>query len=213
MLLRLHSERGLEIVSPRPLGARQARELLERHREWIENQLVRHPAWPRERLPEHIDLTALGQRWDILHTTRSGPPGLDACPITRRMTARGASETLWPLIGEWLHTQARTHLLATIHELSAQHGLPLRGATVRWARTRWGSCSSRGTVSLSARLLWLTPEQVHYVMMHELTHLEHLHHGPAFWRALEARMPDARAVDRQLRHAAPSLPPWLALLK
>jgi len=213
VLLRLHPERGLEIVTPRPMSAQRALRLLEQHRDWIERHLPTLPTWSAQQLPSRIDLPALGQSWTLEHTPVAARPRLHACAERERITLHGPADALWPLLGRWLTGQAKARLLPRLEQLAAEHGFRFNGASIRWARTRWGSCSRRGTISLSARLLWLTPEQVRYVLMHELTHLEHFHHGPAFWQALETRLPGALMLDAQLRRAGRVLPAWLSLLK
>lgn len=66
-------------------------------------------------------------------------------------------------------------------------------------RSRWGSCSSTGTISLSWRLL-LAPEAcLDYVVWHEACHLVHAHHGPTFWALLGRHVPDWREPSAWLR--------------
>ncbi|MEK9772923.1 MAG: M48 family metallopeptidase [Opitutae bacterium] len=65
-------------------------------------------------------------------------------------------------------------------------------------RTRWGSCSPKGTLSLNWRIILLPQELGSYVIFHELAHLAQMNHSPKFWQKLEEFVPDARAVDRKL---------------
>jgi predicted metal-dependent hydrolase len=82
----------------------------------------------------------------------------------------------------------------TGHRITRSLGV-VRGVTVRSQRTRWGSCSPSGRISLNWRLVQM-PESVRdYVLLHELTHLLHLNHSKRFWRELERVCPwhrDAR---------------------
>ena len=211
--LRMHPDRGLEVVTPRPLSAQRVSRLLDQHRDWIEHHLPKTRIWSAHQLPSSINLPALGQRWTLEHCTEHDQPRLKACPATMRLTLHGEIAALWPLLGRWLGQHAKSHFLPQISELARRHGFALKGASVRWSRTRWGSCSRRGTISLSARLLWLTPDEVHYVMLHELTHLAHFHHGPTFWQALEECCAGARQIDMGLRRASRELPAWLPLLQ
>lgn len=85
--------------------------------------------------------------------------------------------------------------------------------SVRDARTRWGSCSARGTVSFSWRLLMAPARVAEYVVVHELAHLIHLDHSPAFWSLVERTRPAHREESQWLRDnarwlsAAPSATP------
>ena len=92
--------------------------------------------------------------------------------------------------------------------MSAATGFGYDRATIRFQRTRWGSCSSRGTISLNARLMFLRPALVHLVIAHELCHTVHLNHGSGFRSLLESLVPDHRALHRELRDGWRSVPNW-----
>lgn len=68
-------------------------------------------------------------------------------------------------------------------------------------RTRWGSCSAKGTVSLNWRIILLSKELGNYVIFHELAHLAEMNHSARFWAKLEEFVPHARKVDRELTSA------------
>ena len=81
--------------------------------------------------------------------------------------------------------------------------------SVRGQRTLWGSYSSSGTLSLNYKLLFLPPELVDYVVLHELAHTRHMDHSRAFWRLLDKMIPGARDLDDQVNDAATLVPRWL----
>ncbi|HLP75919.1 MAG TPA: M48 family metallopeptidase [Candidatus Paceibacterota bacterium] len=84
-------------------------------------------------------------------------------------------------------------------KFAAMHGLPVRRVTVRNQRSRWGSCSRRGTISLNWRLIQ-TPAFVRdYVILHELAHLREMNHSPRFWREVERLCPDYRRAEKWLK--------------
>jgi predicted metal-dependent hydrolase len=76
------------------------------------------------------------------------------------------------------------------------------GVAVREMGRRWGSCARDGRIGFNWRLVLLAPELVDYVVVHELAHLAEHHHGPAFWRVVEAAQPDYRERRAALRRAA-----------
>lgn len=68
--------------------------------------------------------------------------------------------------------------------------------TIRNQRSRWGSCNQKGAISLNIKLMRLPQQLRDYVILHELMHLLHPHHGPSFWAALEECMPGAWKIGR-----------------
>lgn len=70
---------------------------------------------------------------------------------------------------------------------------------VRDQKTRWGSCSSRGTLSFNWRLMLAPPGILDYVVVHELCHLRHMDHSKAFWECVETILPDYRERRRWLK--------------
>lgn len=223
ILVSIHPKRGLEIVTPKRLSAQQALNIVHQHRAWIEEKLYaqRHPAthidqlWPTHQLPLHIHLPALNEHWQLIHrpsTTARAQLHIDSAQ--HQLTFSGEGEQVWSLLQRWFITHTKLQILPMLHQLADAHGDPLQGSGVRWNHSRWGSCSRAGRINLSARLLWLEPAEVNYVLHHELNHLHHFDHSPGFWRSLEARLPGALSLDRGIRHAhkRASFPAWLALV-
>lgn len=101
----------------------------------------------------------------------------------------------------WYHRTARAWLRLAVAEESSRLGVDVAGVGVRDQRTRWGSCSRSGHISLNWRLL-LVPEHVaRYVIVHELVHLRVPNHSKAFWRQLGGACPEWRTTARWLeRH-------------
>jgi predicted metal-dependent hydrolase len=84
-------------------------------------------------------------------------------------------------------------------ELAALHGIEVGRVSVRNQRSRWGSCSRRGTISLNWRLIQ-TPERVRdYIILHELAHRRHMNHSPRFWQEVEWLCPDYLEAERWIK--------------
>ncbi len=71
--------------------------------------------------------------------------------------------------------------------------------TIRDQKTRWGSCSAKGTLSFNWRLMLAPPAILDYVVVHELCHLTHMNHSPAFWQAVGEVYPDYRIARKWLK--------------
>ncbi len=108
-------------------------------------------------------------------------------------------------VGKALRKEAKAYLPRRLRYLAMQNGL--RYETVRFshAKSRWGSCSSRGTISLNIALMTLPNELIDYVLLHELTHTQHMNHSPEFWARLGEMCPDAKLRKKQIANYSPFL--------
>ncbi len=88
-----------------------------------------------------------------------------------------------------LRALAARELPSRLFELARLHGFEVASVRVRNQRTRWGSCSPSGRISLNWRLVQVPPAVRDYVLLHELTHLRHLNHSARFWRELARLCP------------------------
>lgn len=112
-------------------------------------------------------------------------------------------------VERWFRRQARSEAAPRLEAAAAAFGAVAGALSIRDQRSRWGSCSSSGAVSLNWRLM-LAPEAVfQYVIWHEACHLVVADHSPRFWSLLESRLPDYRQPRDWLRRygTALSLPP------
>lgn len=102
-----------------------------------------------------------------------------------------------------LRTQAKAYLSRQLHSLAARHNFTYNKLRFTNAGTRWGSCSSRGTISLNIWLMQLPFEQIDYVLIHELCHTRHMNHSAAFWGLVETILPDYRELRQNLKQHHP----------
>lgn len=220
--LRVDPVAGLVITVPKRFDQRRLPALIVERREWIDTVTARHARLRAARdqaalgrRPSRIDLPAVNEQWQVSYhiETRSRL----GCEVEdQRLVLRlpdGPEADLDARIAErlrrWLLGHARARLEPWLHALAAQHGLRFATLSVRNQRSRWGSCSAQGAISLNARLLLASPGACRYVLLHELAHTVHLDHSPAFW-ALVARLdPNHRAHEAELKQLGPQLPDWL----
>ena len=100
---------------------------------------------------------------------------------------------------EALRREARKVLPVRLAELAAEHGFEYNQVRIKHNVSNWGSCSSKGNINLNLNLMCLPEHLRDYVMLHELCHLRHLDHGPAFQALLASLCPDHRECRRALR--------------
>ena len=102
--------------------------------------------------------------------------------------------------------QAKLLLPPRLHALAAARGLCYQKVSIRKSVSRWGSCSSKGNISLSLFLMMLPFHLQDYVMQHELTHLLEMNHGPRFWALLnEATGDKALQYRKEIRKFSNSI--------
>ena len=94
---------------------------------------------------------------------------------------------------------ARTYIPKRVAYYNAMTGGSYSRISIRDQKTRWGSCSSKGTLSFNWRLMLAPPSILDYVVVHELCHLTHMNHSPAFWQAVEAVYPDYKNARKWLK--------------
>jgi hypothetical protein len=218
VLLRVTLEHGLEVVIPAGFDAARIPALLEQRREWIRAALGRIAAQRRQfgydaawSLPGEISLPALGRVWrvtaqaSVARSVRVHAVGEDELLIVGCIDDERACRAA---LGRWLLRQAQDRLLPRLRALSIATDLSYRHAAIRRQRTRWGSCSRQRKISLNARLLFLDPALVDYVLLHELCHLKELNHSRRFWSLVATHAPDFRAHDRALRDGWKVVPRW-----
>lgn len=107
--------------------------------------------------------------------------------------------------GRALKRQAETRLPALVHEKAREYGYSYREVRIKQMSSRWGSCSSNKIVNLSIWLMQLPDELIEYVICHELTHLRHMNHSPAFWSELALMLPHYKELREQLKAYSPRL--------
>lgn len=219
--LRVTVRRGLEVVVPRGYDTAKIPALLERKKHWIRAALERAEAhrkffepMPPWKLPERIELPAIGATWHVESRVVDVPwvavraIARDRLLVFGRIADQQAARAA---LHRWLARQTRQHLVPRLQSLSQRLGLAFERAYVKRQRTRWASCSRHKAISLNAKLLFLPPQLVDYVLVHELCHLAELNHTKRFWRLVQAHCPDYRKHDRALREMWKRVPRWAAM--
>ncbi|MCK8600511.1 M48 metallopeptidase family protein [Desulfoferrobacter suflitae] len=110
---------------------------------------------------------------------------------------------------QWLRDQGQRILLPWLEGISLESGRRAARVQIRTQKSRWGSYSTRGTLSLNAALLFLTAPEVRYVMIHELCHTIHHGHTIEFWNLVRRLEPDYRRLNLKTGKADGRVPGWV----
>jgi hypothetical protein len=206
---------GLEVVIPPRFPRRDIPFLVEKHADWARRQLDKQARLRQAiRLPQHLALAFDNSTTPVVYGSQSlafnfdlfsdlSPPGL---VIEADSQAQQISE-----LRAWIRRRARALFPQRLREISRQTGLEFKRVTIRSQKTRWGSCSSRGHISLNDQLLFLPAKTVDYLMIHELCHTRHLNHSKDFWRLVESLCPDFRSHEKLLSRSRNLVPDWFLM--
>jgi predicted metal-dependent hydrolase len=99
----------------------------------------------------------------------------------------------------WYKTQANSYIAARLSALSTQHNFSYQSMSINSAESRWGSCSAKGTLNFSYRLIMAPAQVIDYVILHELCHTIQHNHSAKFWAEVAKVMPDYKAHERWLK--------------
>jgi predicted metal-dependent hydrolase len=207
---------GLVVTLPAGVAEEHARRAVAARTGWASRALAevapRRDAYlggATAQLPETVELRAVSREIPVAYR----PGAADSCRAVARerdgvLTVTGPDDAAARIaaLRRWRDRTARYLLPALLDDMSARSGIEPARVTVRGQRTRWGSCSARGTVSLNRNLIFLPAHLVRYVLAHELVHMRVLDHSPRFWAELELLVPlstEARAELRDARHMVP----------
>lgn len=198
-VLRLRPDGVARVTVPRGASLLEARRFAERNLPWLRAQFEKLAARPKSPSPWHIGTSILlrGEMVQI-QAGANGDSGL-ARVGTETVHVEDVQADLRVPIQLYLWNLAAGEFPTRVLELAAIHQLHVRRVTVRNQRSRWGSCSRRGTISLNWRLIQAPPSVRDYVILHELAHLREMNHSPRFWQLLEQFCPDYRAAEQWLK--------------
>ncbi|WP_412504929.1 M48 family metallopeptidase, partial [Roseovarius sp. SYSU LYC5161] len=122
-----------------------------------------------------------------------------------RLLAPPDADRLGPRLAGFFKTRARDALVAACDRHAAALGRDYGRITLRDTRSRWGSCSPRGDLMFSWRLIMAPDAVLDYVAAHEVAHLAHMDHSPAFWAVVDRLFPGHAGPRRWLRDEGASL--------
>lgn len=218
----VNDEGYLEVRAPWRFSEEEARVAIHEHGQWVLNALetcrtqvrMRPPLVTGtqlplldERLRLHVDMMAqlslFGKPPQVVES--SGSVQRDGKQVQVRVLSLERS-AVRGLLQSWYQAQAAALLPERLARRAAELGVDFTRVTIRAQRSRWGSCSSSGAISLNWRLVLLPSMLCDYVLVHELCHLREMNHSPAFWRYVEQLIPDYRQRRAALGTAARALP-------
>lgn len=193
-------DRGLEVVLPADFDASTLPPLLRKHRLWIIRQLREIEALEQKRQEQRNS-----HQQSILYQGTSLSIALSTGSTKRRKLTlqedrlliqcheQPTEEQLRVWVERWLRQQARQRLGEQVQVWSRCLGVTPNKLFIKSQKTRWGSCSKAGNLSLNWKLIQVPFEVMDYVVLHEMVHLIESSHNKTFWSVIETYCPNYKA--------------------
>lgn len=210
----LVNREGLRIRAPKRMSKADIEAALQSKASWILGKLKHVQA----HIPNGVEQTL---RWhDGMHLDWLGVALTVRWQAQPRRLCWREADTLWVTgpasddqatqmrhaVEVWAKQQAEGHFTNRLDYFSLRLGVRWTRLQLSSARTRWGSAKSDGSIRLHWRLMQFDPTVLDYVVAHELAHLRHMNHSPAFWDTVAEVVPDWPLRRQQLRNQR--LPVW-----
>ncbi len=198
---------GLEVVIPRRFPEAEIPAILRNNREWISRQLIKHEAsFHQAAMPGSITLTFNKKSYRITCSEKLPTQWIET-PLHLALSCDSEQQAIG-LLRNWIRSTAQRLFPQKIESIAKQFGFSYRKIIIRSQKTRWGSCSSSGTISLNDQLLFMPAEAVDYLMIHELCHTRHMNHSSQFWLLVRELCPDFQQHEQTLRRGWERVPDW-----
>ena len=193
----------LVVRAPLRTSKAQIEEFVAHKAKWIARKQAQarkqQDQWQPHRYEDGEPFYYLGKTYPLALVERRRPPL--ALDLTGNFTLDRARQAEGEQIfTAWYREQARILLAERVEEYAGRGGLgkPV-GLRITGARTRWGSCGSKGRINFTLRLVMTPLPMIDYVAVHELAHLKELNHSKAFWALVKGVLPDYKSRDRWLK--------------
>jgi len=200
--LEIRRESGLTVVVPRKYTPKQVEDILVQKSRWILRHLnggkpLQMPLFKPS--PGHGDsLPYLGKTIEIVVTAESGQYPAARLTDGRLLISLTSGANTASLLEKWFRAQAKLVFTQKADTFKVIMGLSYNAILIRGQKTRWGSCSPRGNITLNWKLLMAPPEIVDYVIIHELAHRKYMNHSRRFWQFVERYCPRWKAGRKWL---------------
>ncbi|MFO7816902.1 MAG: M48 family metallopeptidase [Thermodesulfobacteriota bacterium] len=218
VLIRFVPGAGLKITIPVGFDPERLPFILEEKRFWIQKTRKKmemegfDPAGSKLELPGEMELLATGEKFPVEYRDIGGERNFvreEKGKLVVDTVSELSNSDIREMLRYYVRKKAQAVLSPWIARISRGLGLYPANVRVRMQKTRWGSCSEKGNINLNAKLLFLPPELVDQLLVHELCHLAVPDHSVRFWDMVARFRPDYREMEKGLRLAAGYLPAWV----
>lgn len=195
------------VIIRAPLKARETAisQFVIKYQSWIDKKLAQIKQRLQAKSADNKSLYFLGQEYPIKACNIESYVGFNGTNI---LLNAGLIDRIPQILPEWYKIKARELVEPILQEYVQKFKLKYAKLKITQAKTRWGSCSSNGTICFSYKIAMLPINVINYIVVHELAHLKHFNHGMEFWQQVELMYPeykDATSWLKANRHTIPCL--------
>ena len=200
---------SVRVIVPQKLSDARVDELIQKRTPWIRQKLRQHSETVIPKPKEYVrgeNFTYLGRNYRLKLVSgglcevrlKGGYLELGVSKGTKEKDIRNA-------LVDWYEKHALERLTEKTARYSKIMGVSPNSITVRDYKARWGSCSSKGEISYNWRIIIAPHHIVDYVVVHELCHLKHPNHSPAYWKSVKREVSDYEVCRQWLKERGSSL--------
>lgn len=203
------TEDGLVVHAPKYILDFQLKKLIQEKSNWIINKLEarKKNAVPPMRWQDGETLQLLGNSITLFvaYDVKNKQAQFNHDSLTILSPDADNQEIIQRKVIQWYKKQAQVDFSRRLEMLAAKLNVPTPPLKLSNARSRWGSCSSRGDIRLNWRLLQAPPRVINYVICHELAHLKEMNHSSKFWAVVASLYPDYKHAEKELKQLSAQL--------
>lgn len=204
--LTITREKGLVVTVPAGFRMDLLSDIIASKSEWIAKSLKKLESTPApiktKPLPTELRLLAVDEIWTVVYKPLPGRSTTLTVKSNRVLMIEGkvnSARAVRALLNRWLRVRAEQVLPDWLARLSRSTRLGYNDVSIRDQRTRWGSCSSAKNINLNQKLLFLPPDLVDYILIHELCHTAQMSHSRNFWNLVGKYLPDYAERRKRMR--------------
>ena len=196
-------DRGLTVAVPLRASEKWLHSVLQEKADWVLEKLegwqANKPTQRQWADGEPILFRGETFALRIVPSLFDAPPLLRGIHLVIHVSAADNPAAIKKIVEQWYRSEAQQLFAECVEHFAPLMNVKPRDIKISVARTRWGSCTARGTVRFNWQLVKMPLHLIDYVVVHELAHLVELNHSAAFWRVVESACPDYAKLRREVR--------------
>lgn len=194
---------SVQVIVPQKLSNTRVEELIRKRTPWIRQKLRQQSETVIPKPKEYVsgeNFTYLGRNYRLkLLTGGLREVKLREGYLELAVSKRTTGKDIRNALVDWYEEHARERLTEKTAQYSETMGVSYNSIVVKNYKSRWGSCSSKGDISYNWRIIIAPHHIVNYVVVHELCHLKHPNHSPAYWNSVKRVIPDYKEYRQWLK--------------